>query len=113
VDDYEEYLAMDSRWSPNDTAGTLTLCHEGCCYEHFLVVTGPGRGQMWLNGRAGDFGFSPMGVDFLGWYERWLDSTLAGGDGIWWPANPSEYKQWHESILASGYGVWRPSESQE
>jgi hypothetical protein len=66
------------------TAGTLVLCHEGCGYLHFLVVTGPGRGQMWLDGRCSDGGFAPLGVGFLEWYERWLDSTLAGGDGVWW-----------------------------
>jgi len=63
------------------TAGTLVLCYEGCGYLHFLVVTGPARGQMWLDGRCSDQGFFPLGVGFLDWYERWLDSTLAGGRG--------------------------------
>ena len=31
-----------------------------------------------------DQGFFPLGVGFSDWYERWLDSTLAGGDGVWW-----------------------------
>jgi hypothetical protein len=66
------------------TAGTLVLCHEGCGYLHFLVVTGPAGGQMWLDGRCSDQGFFPLGVGFFDWYERWLDSTLAGGNGVWW-----------------------------
>jgi hypothetical protein len=37
-----------------DMAGTLVLCHEGCGYLHFLVVNGPARGQMWLDGRCSD-----------------------------------------------------------
>jgi hypothetical protein len=65
-------------------AGTLVLCHEGCGILHLLVVTGPCRGQMWVDDRCNDQGLFPLGVRFLDWYERWLDSTLAGGDGIWW-----------------------------
>src|SRR5262249_42930727 len=70
------------------TTGTLVLCHEGCGYLHLLVVTGPARGRMWFDGRCSDQGLSPLGVGFLDWYERWLDSTLAGGDGLWWLKRP-------------------------
>jgi hypothetical protein len=70
-------------------AGTLALCHEGCGYLHLLVVTGPARGEMWIDGRCSDGGFAPLGVGFLDWYERWLDSTLAGGDGVWWMSYPT------------------------
>jgi hypothetical protein len=66
------------------TAGTLVLCHEGCGILHLLVVTGPSRGQMWVDDRCNDQGLFPLKVGFFDWYERWLDSTLAGGDGIWW-----------------------------
>lgn len=65
-------------------AGTLVLCHEGCGYLHLLVVTGPTRGEMWLDARCSDGGIVPLRVDFLEWYERWLDSLLAGGRGTWW-----------------------------
>ncbi len=65
-------------------AGTLVLCDEGCGILHRLVVTGPSRGQVWVDDRCNEYGFFPLGVGFLDWYERWLDSTLAGGDGIWW-----------------------------
>jgi len=62
-------------------AGALVLCDEGCRYLHFLVVTGPARGTMWIDARGG---FVPLGVTFLEWYERWLDHLLAGGRGTWW-----------------------------
>lgn len=65
-------------------AGTLVLCHEGCGILHLLVVTGPARGKMWVDDRYNGLGFFPLGVGFLDWYERWLDGTLAGGEGIWW-----------------------------
>jgi hypothetical protein len=84
VESGEISQSEDDRRYLYQTAGTLALCHEGCGYLHFLVVTGPARGQMWLDGRCSDQGFSPMGVSFLDWYERWLDSTLAGGNGVWW-----------------------------
>ena len=38
-------------------AGTVPLCHEGCGYYHRLVITGPTRGEMWLDGRVSDGGF--------------------------------------------------------
>jgi hypothetical protein len=66
------------------TAGTLVLCHEGCGILHLLVVTGPSRGQMWVDDRCNDQGLFPLEVGFFDWYEQWLDSTLAGGDGVWW-----------------------------
>lgn len=64
--------------------GTLVLCHEGCGHLHLLVVTGPTRGQMWLDTTCSGGGFVPLRADFLEWYERWLDDTLAGGAGTWW-----------------------------
>lgn len=67
-----------------ETAGTLVLCHEGCGYLHLLVVTGPTRGQMWIDGRVSDAGLFPLRIGFLDWYEKWLDSTLAGRSGNWW-----------------------------
>ena len=69
-------------------AGALVLCHEGCGYLHFLVVTGPARGRMWLDARCSDGGYVPLDADFLDWYERWLDDTLSGGRGTWWLGPP-------------------------
>ena len=69
-------------------AGTLALCHEGCGYYHRLVVSGPSRGTMWMDGRCSDQGFAPLNVDFPTWYRRWIDGVLAGGDGLWWMTRP-------------------------
>jgi hypothetical protein len=65
-------------------AGTLVLCHEGCGILHLLVVTGPSRGRVWVDDRCNDMGLFPLGVGYFDWYERWLDHTLADGDGLWW-----------------------------
>jgi hypothetical protein len=83
VEDGEIDVEEDPRYL-YQTAGTLALCHEGCGILHLLVVTGPSRGQMWVDDRCNDQGLFPLEVGFLDWYERWLDSTLAGGDGVWW-----------------------------
>lgn len=69
-------------------SGALVLCHEGCGYLHFLVVTGPARGTMWIDSRGSDQGFGPLNVTFAEWYERWLDDVLAGGHGTWWFGPP-------------------------
>lgn len=76
--------AEKREWALLERRGALELCDEGCGYLHFLVVTGPARGTMWNDGRGSGFGFAPLGVTFLEWYERWLDDVLAGGRGTWW-----------------------------
>jgi hypothetical protein len=81
-DDEEELHVAHER------SGALVLCHEGCGHEHFLVVTGPARGTMWIDSRGSDQGFIPLNVTFLEWYERWLDDVLAGGRGSWWFGPP-------------------------
>ena len=85
--DEEDEEDEEDEAGPSDlyqAAGTLVLCHEGCGILHLLVVKGPSRGQMWVDDRCNDQGLYPLEVKFLDWYERWLDSTLAGADGIWW-----------------------------
>ena len=87
----EDRTTTDEEWEllyEYLTAGTIVLCHEGCGYLHRLVVTGPSRGNVWMDGDVSDQGFLPMDIDFLGWYERWLDDILAGGNGVWWMNNP-------------------------
>ena len=79
----DDHLARDAARA-HETAGSLVLCHEGCGHLHFLVVNGAAYGQMWVDSTVSDAGYAPLGATFLEWYERWLDSALAGGDGVWW-----------------------------
>jgi hypothetical protein len=75
-----------------ERSGTLVVSDEGCGHLHFLVVTGPARGTMWIDSRGSDQGFVPLNATFLEWYERWIDDVLAGGRGTWWfgpPVHPS------------------------
>jgi hypothetical protein len=76
-DQFQRQLAFEA-------TGTIALCDEGCGYQHLLIVSGPAKGTIWLDARVSDGGFHPLGVEFLDWYERWLDDTLLGGSGAWW-----------------------------
>ena len=64
--------------------GTLVVGHEGCGHMHRMVVTGPARGQVWIDSAGSDKGYLPLGICFVEWYERWIDGVLAGNDGTWW-----------------------------
>lgn len=80
----DDPLGPQPRTRGEQIAGTLVLCHEGCGHLHLLVVCGPAYGQMWCDSTVSDAGYTPLGVGFFDWYERWLDDCLAGGDGVWW-----------------------------
>lgn len=51
--------------------GSLLLRDDGCGTFQLLIVTGPARGQVWT--LTEELGISPRAVDYLAWYERWLD----------------------------------------
>lgn len=59
--------------------GLLPIGSQGCSMYHGLVVTGPYRGRI-VNfdmDRSGPPVFA-FELDFLAWYERWLDEVIAG-----------------------------------
>lgn len=62
--------------------GTITLSHLGCGYYHFFVLNGSERGSIWHDGRAGDFGISPLRVKFIQWYKDWIDYSIKRIDGM-------------------------------
>jgi hypothetical protein len=58
--------------------GSLPICHQGCGWMYVLVVSGGQKGKIWISGD----GWCPLyyednQIDFLTWYEDWLDSSLA------------------------------------
>jgi hypothetical protein len=63
------------------THGAVCLCHEGCAYRDWLIITGPLRGQMWDDDRAGDIDLAPgiaadgSALTFGCWYLNWLDEA--------------------------------------
>jgi hypothetical protein len=73
---YDEVL-----WDDQRTHGAVCLCHQGCAYRDWLVITGPLRGQMWDDERAGDVDLAPRTADdgsaltFGRWYNNWLSAA--------------------------------------
>ena len=50
--------------------GWLSLCSWGCGEISMLIVTGPKRGQVWIDS---EFGTAPEFPSFLDWYEAWIN----------------------------------------
>jgi hypothetical protein len=77
-DDFDaRYQAWDKRledllWNPDRTVGAICLCHEGCAYRYWLVVSGPQRGRIWSDQRAAQVDLQPTGTTFGPWYLDWL-----------------------------------------
>lgn len=68
--------------------GMLRVSDYGCGMSLNIVVTGAEYGNIWVDSRVNDAGvfpdpfFKPTGrVDFLEWYELWLELSLAEVSG--------------------------------
>ncbi len=70
-------------FSPAHVNGAIPICHWGCLYRDWLVVSGSEAGNVWSDGRVDLDGLRPFTqpgqprVSFLGWYRSWLDRALA------------------------------------
>jgi len=75
-----EYANAD--WHTGPVDGAFPICHMGCGYFVWLVVSGNQAGHLWYDGRAADQGFEPIldktgsSMMFARWYAEWLDSSL-------------------------------------
>lgn len=85
-DDEEEswYRALDdATWQPELVNGAFPICHQGCAVRSLLIVSGPERGNIWIDDRPNDGGIFPDGSDsqsgtsFFNWYLNWLDTSIA------------------------------------
>lgn len=74
-------------FDPRRTRGAVPICEEGCALREWLVVTGPERGNIWLDHRADGRGLTPAWlphhrrVTFGEWYLHWLEKLEAGQAG--------------------------------
>jgi hypothetical protein len=84
-DEYQRQLnAWEDRvyWNPANVNGAFPICHLGCAYRQWLVVTGPEAGNVWDDRRVDHGGLRPVQragrqrVTFLQWYRSWLDDAL-------------------------------------
>ncbi|WP_344141129.1 HEAT repeat domain-containing protein [Polymorphospora rubra] len=65
--------------------GAITVVWGGCTQYTLLVVTGSGRGRLVEVIAGSDVEpYFHTDADFLAWYERWLDFTLAGHRDLTW-----------------------------
>lgn len=65
----------------NAKKGITFLCHEGCGMYSVLVLKGKESGTVWWFNFSDDVGVLPIlfkkkKVNFLDWYEMWLDKSL-------------------------------------
>ncbi|MCA9673843.1 MAG: SMI1/KNR4 family protein [Kofleriaceae bacterium] len=68
---------VDAPRGPALYQGVVGLAHLGCGYVAFLVVAGPARGQVWLDGRGADDGVRPIVTGdgaFRAFFHEWIDA---------------------------------------
>jgi hypothetical protein len=82
TDDPEVWRRFESAYfSDEHICGAMPIGDEGCGYFHLLVVSGPERGHIWIDGRVSDSGIAPIldswnrKQSFLDWYRAWLDDS--------------------------------------
>ncbi|GIP24336.1 HEAT repeat domain-containing protein [Paenibacillus sp. J22TS3] len=75
----EEYDQYEARMFQ----GLLNIGEQGCTYETMLVVTGEHRGKVVYLDVDSYRSFFTYEQNFLDWYERWLDETIASYDSSW------------------------------
>ena len=85
IEDEEEAEKYFEQWiEPKHTQGILRLSNYGCGVFVDLVVNGEEYGNMWTSDLGNDAGIFPSGmlknepqrINFLDWYELWLDNSL-------------------------------------
>jgi HEAT repeats/SMI1 / KNR4 family (SUKH-1) len=68
--------------------GTLSLGTQGCTYGMQLIVTGAYAGMVVYVDADGHPPYVVRELDFLAWYERWLDELLQGCKTLWFGYGP-------------------------
>ena len=64
--------------------GTLALVSQGCTYYAVLVTNGPYRGRVvYIDHNLCGPPYFVRNVDFVSWYERWVDGLLWGYSDFW------------------------------
>jgi hypothetical protein len=83
----EDSLADDAYLSDELTRGAMRICNTGDGGYELLVVTGTVCGSIWADGRYANQGLLRLThsqdpsreMDFLDWYQEWLERSLSGG----------------------------------
>ncbi len=87
-DAWEQYFPDLWDWA----RGSMHVCDHGCTYSSRLIISGPARGRI-VNVDAQGW-YPPYFVrdlNFVDWYERWLDQVLLGSDPRWFGFDNAAY----------------------
>lgn len=78
--------------------GSLHLCSLGCTYSARLIVNGASRGRVvYLDANNGDSRpYFVRDLNFVAWYERWLDLFIADAPMFWFGMDNPDYP--HRSV---------------
>jgi hypothetical protein len=80
--------------------GSLYLCDQGCAYCARLVVTGEARGRIvYLDQSNAGAPYFVKDLNFLDWYERWLDLVVGGDVPLWFGFDNPAYEQTRATSL--------------
>jgi hypothetical protein len=78
---WNDYTSESEYFAPVD--GAIPICHLGCAFRIWLIVSGLEAGNLWQDDRASDGGWEPLGqprIGFLEWYRHWLGGANRGED---------------------------------
>ncbi len=86
-----EGAAPDQAWKallpiewPQWVQGTMIVCDQGCTYSARLIVSGAARGRVvYFDTQLWYPPYFVRDLNFLDWYERWLDQALTGTEPYW------------------------------
>lgn len=68
-------------FNPNQVNGAIPICHLGCAFRQWLIISGPERGNVWCDDRTDHKGLYPLQKDgkprmkFIDWYLTWLNEV--------------------------------------
>jgi HEAT repeat protein len=81
--------------------GTISIGSQGCTYAMQLVVSGKYAGRVVYVDADGQPPYMVRDVDFLSWFERWLDELLQGYDTSWFGHGPGGGESEFARIVAT------------
>jgi hypothetical protein len=78
---WKPFVAPD--W-PEWGRGSIYICDQGCTYSARLIVSGEARGRIvYLDAQEWYPPYFVTALNFIDWYERWLDTALRNGPDGW------------------------------
>ena len=92
-----ELATGDFDWADGETPeaapqGVIALAHGGCGVMWLLVLRGPHRGSVWVDGGGSDEIARLIAPSFTAWYSEWLDSIIR---------NEEQFVQWDVGCCAA------------